>query len=445
MAGLLAARVLSDAYEQVTVVERDTLPGTGQHRKGVPQGHHVHGLLPRGEEILQAMFPGFTRELTGAGVQTCELFGEARFSPSGHLLARTATGLRVLLSSRPLLEGHVRERVGQLANVALVEGCDVVGLGITDDGRRVTGPRILRRSDGSAEEVLAADLVVDATGRGSRTSAWLEALGYQPPAEEQVRIGVGYASCRLRRHPAALSGDKLVVVGAEPGRPTGLALFAIENDQWILSLFGYGHRPPADSEGFWSLAARVMPPEVFEPLREAEPLDRIKTYRLNSNLRRRYERLRRFPDGLVVLGDALCSFNPIYGQGMTVAALEAETLRRCLDRGERQLARRFFRGAAKPVDQAWKMAVGADLALPEVEGRRSLEVRIANAYMRRLLVVAEHDGAVATGFMRVMGMLDPLPRLLRPAIALRVLRKTRDNLPHPPVSPLRSAQARADD
>ena len=423
MAGLLTARVLSDAYERVTVLDRDALPAVGEHRKGVAQGRHVHLLLPRGEEILDELFPGLTRQLTGAGARISDLFGEARFSPSGQLLARTSTGLRVLHASRPFLEGHVRERVRQLTNVGLVDRCDVVGLATSGDRRRVTGVRLLRRADGSAEEVLTADLVVDATGRAGRIPAWLEALGYPRPAEEQVRIGVGYASCELRLHPAALDGDKLVGIGAEPGRPWGMALFAIEGGRWILSLFGYGgHRPPVDLDGFWSFAAKVAPPDVFEAIRNAELLDRVVTYRLDSNLRRRYEHLRRFPDGLLVIGDALCSFNPVYAQGMTVAALEALTLRRCLERGDQHLARRFFPAAAKAVEHAWKMATGADLALPDVEGPRTLQVRLVNAYMCRLLAVAAHDPAVVTAFMRVVSMLDPLPTLLRPAIALRVLR-----------------------
>jgi 2-polyprenyl-6-methoxyphenol hydroxylase-like FAD-dependent oxidoreductase len=426
VAGLLAARVLSDAYARVTVVERDARSPIGEHRKGVPQGRHVHGLLPRGVEIVDDLFPAFTDELTQAGAHFCELFQGALFCPAGRPLARIRTGLRSLHASRPFLEGHLRERVQALANVEFVDRCDVVGLVADEDRDRVTGIRLLRRADGSAEEVLAADLVIDATGRASRTPAWLDALGYPRPEEEQVQIRLGYASCPLRLHPGALNGDQLVLFGAEPGRPSGLALSAIEGDGWMLSLFGYGeHRPPGGVEGFWSFAAQVAPPDLLRVIRDAEPLDRIVLHRLDSNLRRRYERLHRFPDGLVVVGDALCSFNPIYAQGMTVAALEAVALRRCLEGGGDHLARRFFRAAAKTLDHAWRMATGADLALPVVEGRRPLPVRIVNAYMRRLLAVATHDPAVATIFMRVTGMVDPLATLFRPTVAFRVLRPAR--------------------
>lgn len=423
MAGLLAARVLSEAYERVTVVERDTLPATGEHRKGVPQDRHVHGILSRGEELLDGLFPGLTGQLTAAGAPVCQLFGEARFVPSGHLLARSPTGLSLLQASRPFLEGHVRDRVRGLANVDMAEGCDIGGLATTGPSSRITGVRLLRRARGSAEEVVHSDLVVDATGRAGRAAGWLKALGCQRPEEESLHIGVGYASTVLRLPVGSLGVDKALLLGPVPGRPRGMALSAIEGDRWMLTLFGYGdNRPPGDPDGFWSFAAGVAPPDVGEALHDAETLEGIAIHRFESNLRRRYERLRQFPEGMVVIGDALASLNPLYGQGMTLAALEAAALRHCLGSGEGDLAPRFFRATAKVVDPAWKMATGGDLALPEIIGHRPLDVRLANAYIRRLLEVAEHDGAVATAFMRVNGMLDPLPSLLRPAVALRVLR-----------------------
>lgn len=188
-----------------------------------------------------------------------------------------------------------------------------------------------------------------------------------------------------------------------------------------MSLFGYRDHPPVDVDGFWSFAAKVTPPDVFADIRNAELLDRIVAHRFDSNLRRRYEHLRRFPAGLLITGDALCSFNPIYGQGMTVAALEASALQRCLQGGDHHLTRRFFAAIAKVVDHAWQMATSADLALPNTEGPRTCQTRLANAYLRRLLTLASNDPTVLTAFIRVVGMLDPLPTLLRPAIALRML------------------------
>jgi pimeloyl-ACP methyl ester carboxylesterase/2-polyprenyl-6-methoxyphenol hydroxylase-like FAD-dependent oxidoreductase len=422
MAGLLAARALTDAYERVTVLDRDTLPSAFEGRKAVPQGRHAHALLPHGQDCLDALLPGFGAELVADGAVACEALAETRFIIGGRQLARASTGGSSLLASRPFIEGHVRRRVRALPAIEVVDGCDALGL--IADGERVTGVRILRRADGSAEESLAADLVVVANGRAARLPAWLESLGYARPQEEQLAIGVTYVSRHVRLPAGALGDDKLVLVGARPGHPRTLFLFAQEHGRWILSVGGYGaaHRPPSDPDGFTAFAATVAPPDVIDAIAAAEPLDDVAIHGFPASNRRRYERLRRFPAGLLASGDAICSFNPTYGQGMTVAAAEAVALRECLEHGERDLARRFFRAAAAPVDHAWALSVGADLALPEVKGRRPPRVRLINAYLRRLRARAEHDPVVAGALAAVIGMREPPAHVMRPAVLARVLR-----------------------
>jgi 2-polyprenyl-6-methoxyphenol hydroxylase-like FAD-dependent oxidoreductase len=240
-----------------------------------------------------------------------------------------------------------------------------------------------------------------------------------------------YVSVPLRLRAGILEADKLILIGARPGLPRGVALFAQEHGRRLLTLSGYaGNHPPTELGPMLEFAATVSPPDVMAAIRDAEPVGEIATHRFPANLRRHYDRLRRFPDRLLVTGDAVCSFNPIYGQGMTVAALEADALRRCLASGERRLGRRFFREARKVVDHAWRMAVGADLALPEVDGPRSRSVRAINAYMGRLQRVAEHDPVVAEAFIRTIGMLEPPTHLMRPAVALRVVRGVTSPPPH---------------
>jgi 2-polyprenyl-6-methoxyphenol hydroxylase-like FAD-dependent oxidoreductase len=425
MAGLLAARVLADAYRQVTVIDRDELPEASTHRRGVPHGRHAHALLARGQQALEELLPGLTAELIGQGAPAGDLLADSRWYVNGHRLRQVHIGLVSLCVSRPLLESHVRARVRALPNLRFLDRCDIVGLATTPDAGRVTGARV-RRADGGAEEVLGADLVVDATGRGSRTPSWLRALGYAPPETEQVRVGLGYATRTYRLPPDALDGDLGVLDATTPGHPRGGALLRLEGGRWMVTLAGMlGDHPPTDPDGFLDFARSLRFPDIHAAIRDAEPLDDPVGFRFPASARHRYERLDRFPDGLLVMGDAVCSFNPIYGQGMTVAALEALTLGRHLREGAGPRPRRWFRRLARVVDVPWDIAVGGDLAVPGVQGRRSVKIRLANAYIARLHAAAEHDPGLATAFVRVAGMVAPPRSLLRPGVAVRVLRGSR--------------------
>lgn len=434
MAGLLAARVLSDEYDEVLVVDRDRLIGVKSARQGVPQGRHVHGLLARGQQILEELFPGFTANAVEAGVPTGDL-GELRWFFNGRRLAPRKTGLICVSAARPVLENAVRERVAALPNVRFLEQHDILGLVTSADRSSVTSVRVTARAPrtggkaGAAQTVdktertIDADLVVDATGRGTRTPVWLEELGYAKPAEERIRIDLTYTT-RLYRLPdeSILNGDLSINPVSTSSHPRGAFFSRIENGRSILSLTGVlGDRAPADPDGFLDFVRSLPVPDVYEVIKDAEPLDDPVSFRYPASVRRRFDRLDRLPRRLVVLGDAACSFNPVYGQGMTVAALEALTLREHLARGRAPEPLTFQRDIASVIDVPWGISAGGDLSFPEVEGKRSLSTRMGSAYMSRLHAAAAHDGEVTRTFMRVAGLVEPPQALMRPRILLRVL------------------------
>jgi 2-polyprenyl-6-methoxyphenol hydroxylase-like FAD-dependent oxidoreductase len=423
MGGLLAARVLAEHCEQVTLLDRDAFPPPGEQRKGVPQGRHAHVLLSRGREILEDFFPELTRGLVDQGALLGDVTADARWFVDGGYHQRFASGLMALCVSRPRLEAEVRSRLLSLPNVRAIERGDVLGLAANADGTRVTGVRLIRRTAGSAEEIVAADLVVDASGRGSRTPSWLESLGYAAPNEERVCAGIGYTTCLYRREARHLAGDFAAIVVATPHRKRGGVILAQEGDRWIVSLGGYaGDHAPSDEEGFLAFARSLAAPDIYEVLRDARPLSEPAVYKFPASQRRRYERLARFPDGLLVYGDAICSFNPIYGQGMTVATLEAVALQECLAEESPDLARRFFSRVAGLVDGPWSIAAGGDLRFPEVDGARSPAVRFGNWYLSKLHLAARRDAAVALAFQNVANLAAAPPSLLRPDVILRVAR-----------------------
>lgn len=422
MGGLLAARALADHYGQVTLLERDALPLPGEHRKGVPQGLHAHGLLARGREVLEQLFPGLTAALVARGAEPGDVGETVRWFHQGAYHRAAPSGMEGLAVSRPLLEAEVRARLLALPHLRLLAQCDVLGLETDASHSRVTGVRLIRRAVGSAAESLRADLVVDASGRGSRSPAWLEALGYARPVEEQVRIGLGYATRTYRRDPQDPRTATGLIVASSPPNTSGGVLLWQEQRRFVVTLAGYfGAHPPADEAGFLAFARGLPTPEIAEAIAQAEPLTPIKTFTYPASVRRHYEHLQRFPAGYLVFGDGLCSFNPIYGQGMTVCALEALALQACLRRGEHNLARRFFRRAARVIAIPWSLAVGNDLRYPAVEAPRGLLTRFVNWYVGKLHRAAWDDPAVAQAFLSVVNLVEPPSRLLHPATGLRVL------------------------
>ncbi|BBZ37842.1 FAD-dependent oxidoreductase [Mycobacterium conspicuum] len=393
ISGLLAARVLADHYEHVTVVDRDVLPAGPLSRRGVPQAAHGHLLLARCPPILNELFPGILHELVadGAPVWADGDLSKIDLSFGGHRLVRTGSlrcpeAYAQYYPSRPLLEYRLRQRIRAIPNVTLVDRCGAADLTATADRTRISGVRVAGRDQG--ETALTAQLVVDATGRGSRTPVFLEKLGYGRPPENELMVRVAYAS-QMLKIPTGTLHTRLVGRLPEAGLPAGFVLVGNENDDWVLTLTALaGSQPPTEYAEMLEFVEQLAPVDILAAVRTAQPVGPVTRYRVPSNRWRRYDKMRRLPDGLIVVGDAICGFNPVYGQGMTMAALDAVVLGNCLRHEDRHLPRRFYHDSAKNIAVAWRTAVGADLALPQVAGPRPISMRITNAFLERVMIAA---------------------------------------------------------
>lgn len=429
MAGLLAARVLQPHFDEVLLLDRDELPGHAAARKGTPHAVHPHGLLARGREVLESLFPGFTDALEAQGALCGDAGAHVAIDANGQRLARQTLGHQGVTASRLAIEAELRRRVRQLPGVDLRSGVDV--LHPVHEGDRVVGVRWRAASGVGGEQTLHALLVVDCTGRGSRTPAWLREWGYEAPVEERVAIGLCYVSAYFKRDGSVRPETTVVIGAATPELPRPSVLIAQEADEhgqarWVAGVGGYtGDHVEPRLDAMLARAKAIGQNEIADLAEHGELMGPVIRYGFPHSQRRHYQRLRRFPQGYLVMGDALASFNPIYGQGMTVAACEALALREAMGKPDAGLARRFFKAAARVIDNPWQVSVGGDLALPMVQGHRPAPVKLINAYLGRLQRVAVHDAVVAGAFQRVVHMLDQPPSLMAPRIMWRVWRGTR--------------------
>ncbi|WP_293314779.1 FAD-dependent oxidoreductase [Mycobacterium sp.] len=431
IAGLLAARVLSEFYKSVTVVERDRLPDHPRDRRGVPQGPHLHTFLSRGNQVLSELFPGVLEEMAGAGavvVNDGDLsriyarVGRCELKRSGRLADPAV--LTLCLATRPFVEFHVRRRVEALSNVALLDEHEAIAPLVVAEA--VTGVRIVDRDNGMVTG-LDADLVVDTTGRAGRTRAFLDDLGYGRPAEKRSPSAVGYSSQRFEISNGCLN-KQLVMANQGPTEPTVL-LVACEHDTWMLAVGRSADAggAPADFSTMLALTRKVLPRTITDAMRDAQPLGEITMFRNPAAVWRRYDRMARFPRGLLVMGDALCSLNPIHGQGMTMAALQSLTLRDCLRRGDTDLARRFFHAAAHDIGLTWARNQASDRA-PSPSGKPPVRQRLLGRIVRATLTAAAYDITVTERLLRVSHLVDPPSRLNDPALLPHILAGNLRNL-----------------
>jgi 2-polyprenyl-6-methoxyphenol hydroxylase-like FAD-dependent oxidoreductase len=421
MGGLVAAAALAPHFTRITVLERDDLPSEAAPRRGVPQGRHAHGLQPGGLRALEELLPGLTASLVADGARPGDISGDGGWWVGGGQLARGAAGIGAMGFTRPFVEHAVRARVKALPNVTVRDHTEVVGPVSFD--RTVTGVAVTPTGGGETE-TLHADLVVDASGRASRMPEWLRSLGLPAPEEERVHCKMAYLTRRWRFTNDVMGTDVVQVITPDETPHFGVCI-AQEDGSYIVTLGGLLGDAPARNDDAYLAFARALPfRRIADALEGAEPVTDYQSSHFPYSRRRRFDRLPSHPVGLIALGDSIASFNPMYGQGMSVAALEAVALRDMLRRGPLD-AKAFYKRAHRLEDVAWKISIGGDLRFDAVEGKRTPDMKLMNAYLDRLTLAARTDVVLAQQFLRVASFIDRPEAFFRPSIVWRVLRGSR--------------------
>ncbi|MDP9796702.1 2-polyprenyl-6-methoxyphenol hydroxylase-like FAD-dependent oxidoreductase [Catenuloplanes nepalensis] len=415
IAGLCAARALAARFAEVTVLDRDRLPDEPSIRRGTPQSAHAHGLLIAGRRALEELFPGLGDELIAAGAVPLDSAGDMLIHREGRFWPRFPVGLDILSVSRPLLEFSLRRRVLALPGVSVRDQTAVAGLLPAAAG--AGGVRL------DTGEQLPAELVVDCSGRGTRSDRWLAELGgYPAPVREEVSIDTEYATRVYPRSPGDFGGAKAVLISplAPEEKVAGIA-WPLEGDRWIISVAGVHNSLGSYEDSIGKLPVSLL----ADFIARSEPLSGTTSYKYPASRRRRFDKLRKPPSGYVAAGDAFCSFNPVYGQGMACAALHALALGRLLDRRPEAtsgFAREFYAEIARITAAPWQFATGADLAYPETVGRRPRTGALTRPYLERLTLASITVPEVRRVWLEVQHLLRPPTDLVRPGVVLRVLR-----------------------
>ena len=427
MAGLCTARILSDHFDTVTVLDRDTCPDGAFERAGVPQSRHVHALLVRGRQELNRLFPGFDTLMLERGAHEIDFGSDFATLRSWGWERCHPTGMITLFASRNLIEATVRELFHKLPNVDLREQTSVTGLGMTATGRpRIDTVHVVPRAAGEPTSI-QADLVVDASGRASKAPDWLQELGITPPHETIVNAHTGYSS-RWYQAPDQLPKEwwwKGIWLDLKlPEQPLAGVLFPVEHNRWIVTLAGVSkHYPPKDEDEFTAALSQLRSPVLADAVRVAKPISSVYAYRKMANRFRRYEKWTARVDGFIAVGDSTCAFNPVYGQGMTTGTLSAGTLDECLKKygpTHPELSRHFFKAQARVQADPWGLATGADFSLPETEGDRPKGARIVGPYMNALFMAAIEDMTLRRHVGEVLQMLKPPSSFFTPAVMGRI-------------------------
>lgn len=425
--GLCAARAVSDHFEQVVVLERDVLPQDATWRPGAAQGRHTHVLLGGGLRALCELFPGFDQNLAEAGAVRLRAGLDILVETPGYdPFPQRDFDLITYSASRPLIELTIRKRLEQHANVLLLEGCRVGAAMPAPDGAKIAA--LTYETQDGKSETLAPDFVIDASGRGAITLDLLHATGRPLPEETVIGIDMKYATAIFAIPNDAPANYKGVIhLPAAPKAGRAAMLFPIEGNRWIVGLTGrHGDQPPGDFDGFLSFARSLRTATIFDAIKHARLFEPIVGYGFPGSVKRHFERLTNFPLGLLPLGDAVSRFNPVYGQGMSVAAQEATLLRELLKSTSMKpdwaarLAASYFAGIPALLEVPWSVAA-LDLVYPQTTGSRPPDFEGALKFREALMSLASRDADVHRLFFEVNQLIKPPSAYRHPALQQRIM------------------------
>jgi 2-polyprenyl-6-methoxyphenol hydroxylase-like FAD-dependent oxidoreductase len=424
LGGLSAARALSDRFRQVVLLDRDPLLDEARPRPGVPHGKHPHALLGGGLKALEQLFPGFGSKLDQAGAVPIDRGSDILYEIAGQdPWPRIKFGQPTYSMSRPLMELTLRRQVERRTNVKVQGQCRVFSIISESDTGAATG--ICYRAPDGKVETLQSDLIIDASGNGSLTLEFLKATGRRLPEETRIGVNMRYASALFDRADIEDNYKIAYTLPDAPEESRGGLILPAENGTYQVVLIGRGEDiPPINESAFRRYARDLRTPTIYNAIKQARRLTEIAPYSFTESRWRHFAQVSAFPHGLLPIGDAICRFNPVYGQGMSVAAREASLLFDFLGRSDSDwlstLAPDFLTKAENLIADPWAMSAVPDFIYPETTGIRPKNLQERLNFQKGLARLASRDAAVFELLMDVRNLLKPLDVLDDPSIVGRI-------------------------
>ena len=425
IAGLLTSRILSTFFEAVILIEKDHFPDSDEGRNGTPQSNHIHILLVRGRRILERFFPGLEDELLRNGAIKIDFLGDGKFLLATGWAMRFNSGIETFTCTRNLLEQTIRAQIKKIKNVEIIENTTVTGLISNKSGTTVLGVNCI---SGNNEQIFKGDLIVDSSGRNTRSPEWLEKISFKKPEELRVDSFVGYAT-RKYLPPKNFHGKwkMLVILNQPPSNPRAGLIYPIEKNQWLVGLSGIGkHYPPTDEKEFLEFTKKLADTELYETIKNATPVSEIHGFRIQGSRQYQYEKLPQWPENFLVLGDAVSIFNPFYGQGVTSAALAAEKLHELLHKHNSKtfngFAKNFQKELAKTVSLPWILGTSEDFRWSTTTGKRpNFITKFMQNYAEKVMFLTPKSRLATKSFLEMMHMIKSPLVIFHPLIILQLL------------------------